>query len=311
MSRGMRKSEAEKHAGPPDESEWKISLEEQSLDGAWQAQLRRREVLSELLTYILDREVSLSSHLDRLGINDDEFEQRAVKPSLGDLVQTQESEWLRLDQQRPQLLDARSRSCVERELAVAHYQSLLSTIAAAHAELEAALIQREQQLAGAFSRAMCERMEVLVEPSGDTGTMRQQKHPLPPPENSSIPEPLLDRPYPNSIRRRYRRVAVDAKVDFGSPHHLFPGSTSDLSAGGVFIVTDQMLQIGRTLTVNLELPQSKKLSLQGTVAWRREHANDDGPAGLGIQFTNLNDEDRAKLADFMETAKSDVSDLVE
>jgi uncharacterized protein (TIGR02266 family) len=79
---------------------------------------------------------------------------------------------------------------------------------------------------------------------------------------------------------------------------------SNLSMGGAFIKTDQPLEIGDTVAVELRIsPDEAPVCAEGKVSWRRplERALEEGQtAGMGVQFTRIHPFDLARLKRFIE-----------
>jgi uncharacterized protein (TIGR02266 family) len=97
-----------------------------------------------------------------------------------------------------------------------------------------------------------------------------------------------------------RRVV---KVDIGiqSDTNFFAGFSQDISSGGLFVATYDVLSMGTTLNVNFRLPRGPVLSLDGTVCWIREY-NETTPdilPGMGIHFDNLTDENEQAINQFI------------
>jgi uncharacterized protein (TIGR02266 family) len=75
--------------------------------------------------------------------------------------------------------------------------------------------------------------------------------------------------------------------------------TQDISSGGMFIVTPNVLPTGESVEVVLSTPSTwEPLTLRASVAWRRA-ATEIEPAGIGLQFVELSPDERIALADFV------------
>ena len=99
-----------------------------------------------------------------------------------------------------------------------------------------------------------------------------------------------------TVDREYalKRRAVGAKeerhlreipVMFGPDKADQPATTSDMSAGGLFIATTRPLSKGRPLTLRLDLG-GFSVPLKGTIAWTRSKSEPGRPAGMGVQLIN-------------------------
>ncbi|MBI3179025.1 MAG: TIGR02266 family protein [Deltaproteobacteria bacterium] len=89
-------------------------------------------------------------------------------------------------------------------------------------------------------------------------------------------------------RRKADRVRLEAKVDFESEHNFYTGLTVDISEGGLFISTIDILPRGTPIDLQLNLA-GHSIAAKGEVRWIRDY-NDLTPKiepGMGIQFTDL------------------------
>ena len=103
-------------------------------------------------------------------------------------------------------------------------------------------------------------------------------------------------------RRVATRHRIQTRVDFSSEDNFFVGFSGDISEGGVYVQTVDVLPLGSELSLDIELPSGDVLSCQGTVRWvrRPDEALDDSAveSGMGIQFTAV--QDAVLLADFID-----------
>jgi uncharacterized protein (TIGR02266 family) len=89
-------------------------------------------------------------------------------------------------------------------------------------------------------------------------------------------------------RRRAPRANAYLCIDLCSQHNFWTGLTMDLSEGGVFVATHEILPVGSLVGLHLELPREKRIMTLGEVRWTRAFTNDDDiPPGLGIRFVGL------------------------
>jgi len=103
-------------------------------------------------------------------------------------------------------------------------------------------------------------------------------------------------------KRRFSRKPV--KVDFhgnsaeGIGELLFEGV--DLSAGGTFLRSDLLLEEGERLGLEFGMPgSSDRVHADAQVAWVRRFPKPNEPAGMGIEFVQMSEEDRASLSKFL------------
>jgi uncharacterized protein (TIGR02266 family) len=99
--------------------------------------------------------------------------------------------------------------------------------------------------------------------------------------------------------RNYPRSRLAAKVRYLTPDHKhFDSVTCEIGGGGVFIETHLPSQLGTALALELLLPDdpTTPINAQGKVAWIR--TGEEHYAffpGMGIQFTEISEEGRARL----------------
>lgn len=94
---------------------------------------------------------------------------------------------------------------------------------------------------------------------------------------------------PPSIERQSPRVKMQAAIDLHSDNNFFVGFSSNISDGGIFVATVNLLPIGTQIELSFSLPSGDRISAHGVVRWVRE-VNDQHPdafPGLGIQFVKL------------------------
>lgn len=118
------------------------------------------------------------------------------------------------------------------------------------------------------------------------------------------PVPLLRRrsDHPPRERRITKRVHIEADIGFQSETNFFTGFGGNISNGGIFVATYDLLHIGTELTVSFVLPSGHQVTTRGRVTWVREpieHDSDLTP-GMGVEFEELTDEDRTAVQAFID-----------
>ncbi|MBM4381090.1 MAG: TIGR02266 family protein, partial [Deltaproteobacteria bacterium] len=89
--------------------------------------------------------------------------------------------------------------------------------------------------------------------------------------------------------RHLQRVRMEAAVDLESESNFFMGFSTDISEGGLFVATADLLPIGSEIDLRFTLPSGQAVDVQGVVRWRRE-LDDSQPEifpGIGVQFRSL------------------------
>jgi len=89
----------------------------------------------------------------------------------------------------------------------------------------------------------------------------------------------------------------------GEPGRVLSINSVDLSTGGMFIETKELLPIDTPLNIGFKLPEdSRIIKCSGRVSWLNHPEsikNQNLPTGIGVQFTNLSMDDIASLRNFI------------
>ncbi len=105
----------------------------------------------------------------------------------------------------------------------------------------------------------------------------------------------------NPSKRGAKRVKMLASVDLTSDNNFYVGFSSNISDGGVFIATIDLLPIGTEVDVTFSLPSGEKIDAKGVVRWIRE-SDKKAPQilpGIGIQFTSIHAEAQDAVNQFV------------
>jgi type IV pilus assembly protein PilZ len=120
---------------------------------------------------------------------------------------------------------------------------------------------------------------------------------------SDEPPKPSERP-PVSNRRGTDRVEVSWSVDCESRDTFLYASIANISEFGIFVRTQEPLEVGTRLTLNFTPPGSDEpFVLHGQVQWVnavRMLADNPNP-GMGIRFVDLTTESRSRLIDTVRT----------
>ena len=104
-------------------------------------------------------------------------------------------------------------------------------------------------------------------------------------------------------RRSSDRKEVRVAVTMTSDSNLYVGFADNMSEGGLFVATHELIAIGETIDLSFEVPDGGKLvEVKAEVRWHRavsDHANGLLP-GFGARFVDLEDADRNRLEKFLE-----------
>jgi uncharacterized protein (TIGR02266 family) len=90
---------------------------------------------------------------------------------------------------------------------------------------------------------------------------------------------------------RSGRADVELPVEVATEKGAFKAACKNIGAGGVFVATDQLPQVGTRLAIKLQLPQQDRpISVGAEVRWTRSGgttAADPLAPGMGLRFVNL------------------------
>ncbi len=102
------------------------------------------------------------------------------------------------------------------------------------------------------------------------------------------------------VRRRHPRTSVELELELASVDQLLTLYTRDVSAGGMFIVTDLELSLGARLRVEVHHPaDGSTFSLEARV---RRVAVPPEPRGLGVEFVDMDEQGRRGFLAFITVA---------
>jgi len=101
--------------------------------------------------------------------------------------------------------------------------------------------------------------------------------------------------------RSSSRIPVQTQVDLSSDSNVFTGFSTNLSEGGVFVATVNLLPVGTAVDLTFSLPGKVRITVQGEVRWTRE-VDDRAPdvfPGVGVRFVDLSPEAAQALHRFV------------
>ena len=77
--------------------------------------------------------------------------------------------------------------------------------------------------------------------------------------------------------RKHPRQPFFRTVQFGNPKAISEGTTKNISASGVFIATEEKLEVGQILKLHLPTKKGKREEVNGQIIWVNEE-------GFGLKF---------------------------
>jgi uncharacterized protein (TIGR02266 family) len=103
--------------------------------------------------------------------------------------------------------------------------------------------------------------------------------------------------------RKMMQVTIHARDSQGIGQLVF--TSADLSAGGMFLTSELLLEDGEALSLEFMLAGlATPIYAQAKVAWVRRFPSDGEPAGMGVQFLSLSDADRSALVTHLDGGPS-------
>ena len=106
-------------------------------------------------------------------------------------------------------------------------------------------------------------------------------------------------------KRRHVRVAYGVTVDVIWKDGAFAARVADISEGGVFIDTPQLLEVGAPCHLEIDLG-FRCVTVAGEVMWHKRDFG-GGSGGMGVHFIKISPASRAALAMFMQLQLSGMS----
>ena len=102
--------------------------------------------------------------------------------------------------------------------------------------------------------------------------------------------------------RLNERFGFGVEVSLESEHNFYTGFTENVSTGGLFIATRDLLAIGTQLQITFSIPDLDSFVATVEVRWHRlEQAGTDGLSpGMGVRFLNLTEDQKRAVNAFID-----------
>jgi type IV pilus assembly protein PilZ len=120
----------------------------------------------------------------------------------------------------------------------------------------------------------------------------------------AVPTGHADRRRTGADRRVHTRITVDLEVDYKSADNFLFAYITDISAMGIFIRTNAPEPPGTRLNLRFTPPGGPQLNLEGRVMWVnpfRPGSYDNINPGMGVQFIELNTQQREQIVNLVRT----------
>ncbi len=100
-------------------------------------------------------------------------------------------------------------------------------------------------------------------------------------------------------QRQSGRTQQRLKVKFADEDEFITAFTVDLGVGGLFLKTNHILNVGDTLYLEFNLPDTEdSVEAEAQVRWVRLRGGDDD--GMGVKFISLRQDDFKKIAAYLD-----------
>lgn len=208
-------------------------------------------------------------------------------------------------QQRSAALQARHAASHEVRERITQFRAaigaLSQTIIADEKSLQRLLVQAKQAQAAAQAPKPPpdEALGATLVSAAPPPALRQRAQPQPPiPAQATA----IGRMTPPAPKRSSPRVRMQAQVDFESEDNFFNGFSSNISDGGLFVATVNVLPLGTSVDVGFTLPTGERIECKGVVRWVREvdDRNPDSHPGMGVQFVDLEERSASAIEQFIQ-----------
>ena len=102
--------------------------------------------------------------------------------------------------------------------------------------------------------------------------------------------------------RQHARVSVNLGVTLRSDSNFYVGFADNISEGGLFVATHDLLPIGSAITLEFRLPgDDEPICIPAEVRWQRPVSDPENGIlpGFGAKFLEVDSADQARLDDFI------------
>src|SRR3954447_2135232 len=103
------------------------------------------------------------------------------------------------------------------------------------------------------------------------------------------------------MTRSPARVSHGGLARVVAPSASWTGRIANLSVGGAFITGGPALEVGRRITISIDLGDGRpEIEAHARIAWCRATPQDDQPVGVGIKFVRLDAESLRRIANVVD-----------
>jgi uncharacterized protein (TIGR02266 family) len=108
-------------------------------------------------------------------------------------------------------------------------------------------------------------------------------------------------------RRRSEREPLVVRVAYATVDALFSEFTRNINEGGLFIETEALVEMDSRVQLQFSLPGSDEPIKAGGRVVHINPPGQDGPAGIGIEFEELDARARARIDELVQQLRVDRS----
>lgn len=168
------------------------------------------------------------------------------------------------------------------------------------------LVERVGMLVGRGATKRLRRRKRSVAPSSVSSTQPGDRltQEGPPPEDPTeamrAPPPSASPAPAGPTRRSTRRVPCNISMSVENDGRTYTSKTLDISHGGIFLATEEELEIGTRLSMTFQFPSSEhEISAMGKVAWVGSGGADGSRTGVGVKFSRIDPKDLKLIVDYV------------
>ena len=123
----------------------------------------------------------------------------------------------------------------------------------------------------------------------------------PPPANAKTPPPSASPSPVAPARRTTRRVPCSISMSVKNGERVYTSKTLDISHGGIFLETDEPIEIGTRIDMTFQIPNSDRaVNAVGKVAWAGHGGSEGhGVTGVGVKFSRIDPADLQLIVDYV------------
>ena len=100
--------------------------------------------------------------------------------------------------------------------------------------------------------------------------------------------------------RESPRIATNIEIKFREKGSFIRSYMLNVNNGGLFLKTEKPMHIDAEVTMHIQLPDDHEtMTIEGRVVWANTKSK-AFPAGMGIQFTQIMPEHKAKIKAFVD-----------